>query len=330
MSLRNVVNAYRYRPEASGHYESYFQRANHPDRPLAFWIRYTVFVPRGRPDAGVGELWATYFDGERDTISAVKQVMPLNACAFSTSGLDAKIGTARLDDSTLVGEARGTHDRLRWNLRYHSDAEPLLLFPERLYETRLPKAKTLVGSPFAHFSGELEVNGESIAVDDWVGSQNHNWGSRHTDAYAWGQVAGFDDAPDVFLECATARVKLGPVLSPQLSPVVVRLGTRELRFASVLQSLRAKARYGRFFWSLSTQSPEGKLELEFEAKPASFVALPYDNPPGGLKICLNSKLAACRMRLALNDGALHTFSTRHRAAFEIVGDEPAPELAGLR
>src|SRR5688500_2735999 len=33
-------NAVRYRPgEAAGHYESFFLRANHPARPLAFWIR---------------------------------------------------------------------------------------------------------------------------------------------------------------------------------------------------------------------------------------------------------------------------------------------------
>ena len=34
-----------------GHYESFFQRANHPSRPLAFWIRYTALIPRGAPDA---------------------------------------------------------------------------------------------------------------------------------------------------------------------------------------------------------------------------------------------------------------------------------------
>jgi hypothetical protein len=46
-----------------------------------------------------------------------------------------------------------------------------------------------------------------------VGSQNHNWGSRHTDHYAWGQVAGFDDDPDAFLELSTARVRVGPLIS---------------------------------------------------------------------------------------------------------------------
>lgn len=40
------VNFTRYRHQQIGHYESFFQRANHPTRPLAFWIRYTIFSPK--------------------------------------------------------------------------------------------------------------------------------------------------------------------------------------------------------------------------------------------------------------------------------------------
>jgi hypothetical protein len=43
----------------------------------------------------------------------------------------------------------------------------------------------------AGFSGPITPPGNS-----------HNWGSQHTDRYAWAQVCGFDSAPDVFLECA--------------------------------------------------------------------------------------------------------------------------------
>jgi hypothetical protein len=50
----------------------------------------------------------------------------------------------------------------------------------------------------ATYQGHLTVNGETIDVADWVGSQNHNWGSKHTDRYAWGQVAGFDAHPEGF------------------------------------------------------------------------------------------------------------------------------------
>ena len=60
----------------------------------------------------------------------------------------------------------------------------------------------------ARFSGSLTVDGEKVDIAGWIGSQNHNWGSRHTDRYAWGQVAGFDEQPDAFLECSTARLRM--------------------------------------------------------------------------------------------------------------------------
>ena len=58
------VNLARYRGQPQGHYESFFQRANHPTRPLAFWIRYTLFSPQAHPEQARGELWAVFFNGE--------------------------------------------------------------------------------------------------------------------------------------------------------------------------------------------------------------------------------------------------------------------------
>jgi len=39
-------------------YDRETDRVNHPERPLAFWIRYTLFAPVGHPSLAVGELWA--------------------------------------------------------------------------------------------------------------------------------------------------------------------------------------------------------------------------------------------------------------------------------
>ena len=55
MGEREAWNGARFEPaDAGGHYESWFQRANHPTRREAFWIRYTVFSPAGRPEDAVG------------------------------------------------------------------------------------------------------------------------------------------------------------------------------------------------------------------------------------------------------------------------------------
>ncbi len=311
-------NAFRYDGGAKGHYESYFQRANHPTRKLAFWIRYTVFSPKGRPGDAVGELWGIWFDGETGRITPVKVVLPYARCRFASSGLEARIGEATLDGESLRGSAAVLGHELSWDLRYTSPEAPLLLLPERLYDAPFPKAKALVGSPLAVYSGTINVDGERHAIDGWVGSQNHNWGEKHTDEYAWGQVAGFDDAPSSFLELSTARVHLGPVKTPWMSPIVLRHEGREHRLNSIATTIRARARYDFFRWTFDSEADGVRIAGSIVAKGGDFVGLPYDNPPGGRKTCLNSKVAECTITLTRPRERPITLRTEHRAAFEIL------------
>lgn len=317
---RDACNPFRYANQAGGHYESYFQRANHPTRPLAFWIRYTVFSPRGRPQDAVGELWAIWFDGETNAVTAVKQVVPYARCAFSASSLAARVGDSTLDAAGLTGSASSLGRTIGWDLRYTSPSPPLLLLPEGLYTAALPKAKALVGSPLAVYSGELRVDGEAHAIDAWVGSQNHNWGSRHTDAYAWGQVAGFDGAPESFFEVSTARVKVGPVWSPWLTLLVLRHDGEEFALNGLVTALRAEGRYDLAGWRFDSRRGDVAVEGRIEAPRERFVGLPYDNPPGGRKTCLNTKLARCTLTVRRPGRAPVTLTTESRAAFEMLTD----------
>lgn len=329
MFTRDQANAFRDDGSERGHYESYFQRANHPSRPLAFWIRYTTFVPKGRRNSALAELWAVFFDGEQKRITAVREERPLSESRFSSTELAARIGDAVLDDRGLAGRARLAGHEIGWSLRYTSREPPLLLLPERLYATPFPKAKALVGSPLAAFSGELRVDDRIVEIDDWVGSQNHNWGSKHTDRYAWGQVAGFDDAPDVFFECATASLKVGPVYTPRMTVMVLRYGGEEYRMSSVPRALLAKGDYRPFTWTVRSKRGPVTIEATIHAQPDAFVALPYGNPPGGIKICLNSKIAGCALRLERKGKPSVRLRTRHRAAFEILTDRAPDGLMTL-
>jgi hypothetical protein len=318
---RRAWNRCRYVPDSTaGHYESYFQRANHPTRPLAFWIRYTIFSPRGRPRDAVGELWAIWFDGERERVVAAKEEVPLADCAFGIEGLLARIGVATLGDDRLAGSARTGNHVLGWDLAYDGGDDPLLLLPPALYDRALPKAKALVGRPNARYRGTLTVDGEAHAVDEWVGSQNHNWGVRHTDRYAWGQVAGFDDEPASFLEVATARLRLGPFWLPAMTLVVLRLGDERHALNSLRQARRARGRVDGLEWRFASQAPGITIEGTISAPASRFVALRYANPPGGVKICMNSKLATCELTVRRDGRPPLTLRTAHRAAFEILDD----------
>jgi len=311
-------NGARFEPKSkAGHYESWFVRANglHGD---AFWIRYTIFSPRGAPQDAVGELWAIAFTSKG--IVAVKEEHPIAGCSFARERLDVRIGKATLDGESVRGGATANGHTIAWDLRYAGDDPPIFLLPQRLYAARFPRAKTLVNRPLAAFNGYVAVDGGALEVADWTGSQNHNWGSRHTDRYAWGQVAGFDEDPRAFLECSTARLRIGPAWTPQLTTAVLRLGDETLAFNGLMRAARAPAAYRPYEWHFETRGEVDRLTVSFGGRPGDFVALRYPNPPGGTKICLNSKVARCDVRLARRGGqeiVLHS----SRAAFEILDDE---------
>lgn len=319
------LNYTRYLPaQQAGHYESFFQRANHPTRPLAFWIRYTIFSPKGRSAEAVGELWAIFFDGERGQHTAVKQEWPISQCRFARDQFAVQVGEATLGPMALRGACAAGNHAIAWDLRYKGEQPPIFLLPPNLYEGGFPKAKSLVGLPLAVYNGELIVDGQPISIDGWVGSQNHNWGSQHTDLYAWGQVAGFDNAPDSFLEVATARLQFGPVWTPPFTPLALRHGGQEYTLTALGQSLRSRGAFTYFRWTFAAETSAVKIMGTISAPPAAFVGLRYGNPPGGSKQCLNSKIAACEL-LVLDkaSGQQQSLITAHRAAFEILTNDTA-------
>lgn len=308
-----------------GHYESWFLRANHPDRPLALWIRYTIYAPRHEPGRAEGELWGIWFDGERRNIVSVNEQYPWDDCSFSRTGLDIRVGLSSMQDRRASGSASSDGAELGWSLAWAGEEPPLLLLPEAMYDRGFPKAKALVSLPNAVFNGTLLVNGDRHVVDGWVGSQNHNWGARHTDRYAWGQVAGFDDESDAFLECATAQVKMGPVWTPRLTLAVFRYQGAEYPLNTVGLGLRARASFRLHEWSFSTRNRDVSISGRFVGQADNFAILSYRNPPGGTKTCFNSKIASCRIRVERGREAPRVLAATNRAAFELITDTLPPE-----
>ncbi|HZC69778.1 MAG TPA: hypothetical protein VE442_03700 [Jatrophihabitans sp.] len=319
---RWLLNRTVYEPgQQAGHYESFYQRANHPERPLAFWIRYTILAPAGDPDAAVGELWTVAFDGETGQHAAAKQVFPIADCDFARDRFAVRVGGAVLGPDGLTGAAGD----LSWELTYTGDAAPVLLLPPKLYAGGFPKAKSLVALPLARFSGRYVVAGRAIDVDGWTGSQNHNWGSQHTHRYAFGQVAGFAGAPDTFLEIATAKARVaGPLVTPWATTAVLRHAGAEYSLVSLRQALRAKARYGYFHWDFATEADSVHISGRITAERDAFVALRYGNPPGGFKQCLNTKIATAELTVRhRGTGRTETLRAPSRALFEILTDDTA-------
>jgi hypothetical protein len=312
------LDAESVKPEAP-YYESRYVRANHPDRVQALWLRETLLLPtEGEP---VADVWVMVFDPEGAGNQALKQPYPIDAAAYEYDDWTARIGATSIDDRSAQGVVTGGGRSARWDLRITPGSEDVVkLLTDRAYKARIPTAKTTVRHPLAQFDGQVELDDTRVVLDGWTGSVNHNWGTRHTPAYAFGQVCGFDDAPDSSLEVVTARAAIGPVLTPSATLFVFRHAGQEFAVRSILGSMQTHGRYRPFSWAFGARVGDRMIEGEIVAEPADVIGLTYTDTDGGSKYCYNSAIATCRIQVAGKAFERRELVATRRAMFEILTD----------
>jgi hypothetical protein len=305
-------------PEAP-YYESRYIRANHPERPQALWLRETLLLPvAGDP---VADVWVMVFDPEGAGNRALKQPYPIAAAAYEYDDWTARIGATSIDDRSAQGVVTGGNRSARWDLRITPGSEDAVkLLTDRGYKARFPTAKTTVRHPLAQFDGQVELDDARLVLDGWTGSVNHNWGTRHTPAYAFGQVCGFDDAPESSMEIVTARAAVGPVSLPATTLFVFRHAGGEFAVRSILGSLQTHGRYQPFSWAFGASVRDQMIEGEIVAEPADVIGLTYTDTDGGSKYCYNSAIATCRIQVAGKAFERTELMATRRAMFEILTD----------
>ncbi len=298
--------AVRWRPGAAaaeGHVESLFLKANAPGTGRAFWLKFTIFAPAGRPADTVAEVWAIVFDRASGEHAAGKETFPI-AGADLGNGASFRFaaGTSVLEPGATRGRVRAAGGRLiEWDLRFEALGPPMRLYPsDALYEIQaFPRIKQLSPYPVARFKGIIVVDGTPFDVDGWPGAIGHNWGRGHAFRYAWAQVNAFADAPPgTVFEGASAKLKLGPVETPYMSVMWLRYGAREFDFRGVRHWFNRSVEVARYRWSFVAEGPEARLAGRFEARPDDLVGLVYRDPDGKQAFCLNSKIASCRLELS--------------------------------
>lgn len=302
-----------------GHVESWFFRANDPASPRAFWLKATILVPLGA--APVAELWCVAFDGDRRW--GGRRTVPLAEARFDEGGIE--LAGARF---AFAGSAAGALGPCAWELRWTpEDFAPLCLFPSpRMLDSGFPRSKLLTPVPAARFSGSFRWGDQVWDTTGWRGMQGHNWGREHTWEYAWGQVL-FPDASGataVMVEGYSARVKLGPVLLPRLSAMVVQRGPRIFRFDRTFDPWRQRVELGDLAWSVQLRGPDGEASLDLVASAARTACLRYDNPDGFPSYCYNSKLARAELRVVPVNDDPFTCVSEHGGALELLRRAPDP------
>ena len=299
------------------YYESRFIRANHPDRPQALWLRETVLLTSAGAESA--DVWVMVFDPDGGGNHALKQPYPIEDCSFVADPWTVRIGDTFLDDSCARGSVGGPR-AASWDLRITAGGEAVKLLPERQYATRFPSAKTSVRWPLARFDGHLVIDDFRLEMDGWTGSINHNWGRRHTPAYAFGQVCGFDTAPSSSLEIVTARAGVGPLTLPPMTLLVFRHDDREFAVRTVLAARRTSGSYQPFQWSFSARFDDSALQGEISCARTDVIGLNYTDTNGKAKYCYNSAVATCRIEFFSSEFGSSSLTATRRAMFEILTD----------
>lgn len=308
------------------HVESWFCKANAPDGSRAFWTRCTILAAPPLPT--VAEAWAIAFDRARGHL-AVKSTVDYASARFAAGALDVEVDGCFLSSARTKGALASGRGSLSWDLAFEPGAAaPILHLPAlALYRSALPPAaKALSPIPDGRARGAVHVGrGASGAgraevwdVEGWPMMVGHNWGRRNAELYAWTHCNSFDVEGLVF-EAVSARVRIGPLLSPMATTAFVRWRGRAWDLASPRDLTANRGGISLRRWELANAGGPGRLAVDAEvsAPTDDFVGLHYGNPAGPPTHCLSAKLARMRLELVLPDG--ERVSARSNAAALEIG-----------
>jgi hypothetical protein len=309
----------RSRPRRSGgHVESYFLKINDPKQERALWVKATILARDfGAP---VAESWAIAFERGKPPVAA-KETVPLSSARFSSDAIDVELPTLRLSSSRAKGELRD----LAFDLALRDETPPLMHYLPRFYEGRFPSSKLTSPMPDLVARGEVRVAGKTWSVDGWRGLLGHNWGRGHAWAYAWGHCNVWNEDVDLVFEGTSGRVRVGPVLIPTTTLLVVRLNGQTHALNHVSELLRNEGSMTFRRWKFSGSGPTLSLRGEIWTETEDMVGLHYENPDGAMTYCLNSKLASARIAIEPKKtmgGGLPFVATSRACALEIGTRDP--------
>lgn len=311
------------------HVESFFFKANDPQRRRALWTKLTLFA-NGKES--YGETWAILFDADSGRHRAAKNRWGLEEVNIDPARGGVAIGSCIAEEGAGTAHTRGlvTADdfSLSWDLRLDDELGPYRHLPaDWLYRSRITGYKLLSPHPCAAVSGRVEIwpgpaegsERQMIAVDGWRGMQGHNWGRRHTERYAWSHCNLFEERAQAgeasFFEGFWARARIaGLPRAVSMGRLVIR--GRAYRFDTWRNLRGGRGEVTPTSWRFALDGPDGRLCGVVEGRPDDTVGLVYANPIGPPAHCLNTKIAELTLTLNPRQGEPITLHS-DKAALEV-------------
>lgn len=336
----SLYDEYQWKPGRTGLYESNYLKANAPDGRQALWLKHNILAWKDPQKPAIVELWCIFFEKGQPP-RAFKQELPASRVRVKSGELGLEGDGILLSPARTATAIRDGDHAVSWDIAMSPwsgpVSRPLIHFPHaEFYRWGFPKKKMLTPEPKTLWNGRLSLDGRDIAIRDWVGFRNHNWGTEHAFRYAYGNCNLFDGAPDVVVDGFSAKIRLGPVVTPYLSMAVQRQGSVDTPFNGFLDAFRGEAIVDFPHWELhlsragtfhghGARGNTQRLHWTMRGQPDQFIGLPYHQPSGSLSYCYNTKWAHTTLYIE-EQGVEPRFYTSDQGELEFLVSEP---LAGI-
>ncbi len=307
----------RFQGDGDGpHVESTFLKANLPGG-RALWLKLTFLRQTFGRRADLVEAWAIAFDlgggaaGEGPpSIVAVKQTWPAREARTEGGAFFVETPGVRWSWGATQGavEDATSGARVSWDLTFPTRPEGLRHMPAQwMYEGRLPKTKATSPVVDTRVTGTVTVDGVPTEFHEAPGMLGHNWGTQQAETWAWAHGNAWvddqgDPLPGVVFEGVSSKVKFGPLTSPLLTIVHVRLPGERITLNGWLDLVRTRSRFDGLQWEVRGQRGDRRVTARFHAPTERFAGVNYHDPDGRVAHCLNTKIADGTLLVEGRDG----------------------------
>ncbi len=291
-----------------GLYESYYFRGTMPDGSHAFWLKHNFLRRNGGSRIEVENILIV-FDKKNQCTTVYRKNQELEKNEFdslSSSNWDQYSfffpdGSFFEISQTRVRGAMVSPDAVQWDFALKRSQQVYYHFDRPwFYRGFFPKKKILTRDIRLEFEGQIQTS-EGLQRSQWVGMNGHNWGREHAYRYAYGNCNLWKSEKDVYFDGFSAKIKLGPIISPFLSGCSLKVGEDWFHFNSVIHSWEPRVdRMERTRWKAQYQNSTHRLELDVigpEEDPGQWVVLDYAHPSGAHSWVHNTKYAKATVRL---------------------------------
>lgn len=301
-------------------YEVYYLKFNNLAEQTALWLRYTLLAPPKR--AMEASLWGIYFDAKNPHNNFfVKETFPDTQTKIEREFFYFSIGDSALFQDGARGHMKQSSHTLEWDLHF-TPGVSLKHYPALMYILPLPKTRFLAPHLSMKISGSLVIDGRRTLLPDVPGHQAHLWGTEQGHRWAWANCNTFQEDPDAVFEALTAQVKIGPRLSPPISLLFFWVDGQRYAFQYPHHWFRNISRYDRQSWHLEASKGNRYFIVDLRARPEDQMEVPYEDPTGSHRLCLNTKLADLRLDVLKKSAGSWELTKRltakRSAAFEVV------------